>query len=204
MLHLKRKEEVQIILIINIYGWSGFWKACRVKASYSVPTSSLSSRLVWFRLASLSCNSSFFDRWDCFLGSFFYFLKAKKQQIISRYSAEAEYRSMDVITRELNWLMGLFLSLGFHNGMVFHERTKHIIVDCHFICDAIIDGLIEPSYVSMKAQLANIFAKALGKTQFDFLWSKLAFFLSYTCSNLREGVEMCIIRSCLKIELYLC
>lgn len=56
---------------------------------------------------------------------------------------------------------------------MFHERTNYIEADCHFIRDAIIDGLISLSYVPTKQQLMDIFTKALGKAHFDSLLPKL-------------------------------
>ena len=132
--------------------------------------------------------------WLVFLGHSPIAWKTKKQHTVARSSAEAEYRSMASITCELKWLKGLLLSLGVHHpkaiplfcdsqsalhiaqNPVFHERTKHIEVDCHFVRDAIQDGLLAPSYVPTTVQLADIFTKALGKKQFDFLLDKLGIF----------------------------
>lgn len=129
--------------------------------------------------------------WLVFLGHSPISWKAKKQPSISRSSTEAEYRSMTTITCELKWLKRLLLSLGVHHpkaiplfcdsqstlhiakNFVFHEHTKHIEVDCHFVRDAIKDGLISPTYVPTTSQLADIFTKALGKRQFEFLFAKL-------------------------------
>ena len=105
----------------------------------------------------------------------------KKQHTMSRSSAEAEYRSMATTTCELKWLKGLLSTLGvMHSNpmhlycdsqtalhiaanLVFHERTKHIEVDCHFVRDEIQNGAIHTKYVHTSMQLADIFMKALGK-----------------------------------------
>ncbi|XP_048490033.1 uncharacterized protein LOC125491993 [Beta vulgaris subsp. vulgaris] len=85
--------------------------------------------------------------------------KTKKQQTVSRSSSKVEYRSMASVTCELKWLKSFLLSLGVNHpkaiplfcalhiaqNPVFHERTKHIEVDCHFVHNAIVDGLVAPS-----------------------------------------------------------
>jgi hypothetical protein len=57
---------------------------------------------------------------------------------------------------------------------VFHERTKHIDIDCHFIREKIQLGLIKTLHVSSQNQLADIFTKALGNSLFHKLLSKMS------------------------------
>lgn len=77
--------------------------------------------------------------------------QSKKQQTIFRSSVEAKYKAMAVATSEIIWLQSLFakmkidlkepallycdkqVALHIAANTVYHERTKHIEVDCHFI-----------------------------------------------------------------------
>ncbi|GJU40610.1 hypothetical protein Tco_1193567 [Tanacetum coccineum] len=54
-----------------------------------------------------------------------------------------------------------------------HARTKHIEVDCHYVRDQIKSGLVKPSYVSTKEQVADVFTKVLPTEQHYKLLSKL-------------------------------
>ncbi|KAL0397063.1 UNVERIFIED_CONTAM: Retrovirus-related Pol polyprotein from transposon TNT 1-94 [Sesamum calycinum] len=65
-----------------------------------------------------------------FLGDALVSWKTKKQTTVSRSTAEAEYRSMAATA-----------ALHIMANPVFHERTKHIELDCHVIFAAFLDKL---------------------------------------------------------------
>ena len=58
------------------------------------------------------------------------------------------------------------------SNRVFHERTKHIGIDCHFVCKKIQLSLISTGYVKTGEQLGDIFAKALNGDQVSYLYNK--------------------------------
>jgi len=105
--------------------------------------------------------------------------RSKKQQVVARSSAEAEFRGMAVGICELLWIKNLLKDLGCeqedamklycdnksaieiaHNP-VQHDRTKHVEIDRHFIKEKIEAGIIVFPFVKSEQQLADMLTKAV-------------------------------------------
>jgi len=134
--------------------------------------------------------------------------KSKKQGTVSRSSSEAEYKAMAQAASEITWLVRLLEELGVSNlkpvqlhcdnqsalhiakNPVFHERTKHIEIDCHFTRDKVLEGLLQLHYLPTSSQVADVLTKILAGPHFHDLLSKLGMVNTLDHSSLRGGDKL--------------
>ncbi|CAH9095526.1 unnamed protein product, partial [Cuscuta europaea] len=116
---------------------------------------------------------------------------SRKQQVVSRSSTEAEYRAIAFAAAELIWIRQLLQEMGtpftpppiilcdnlsatfLTANPVFHQRSKHIKIDFHFVREQVQSGALVVRHVRSIDQVADIFTKAVGTTRFQALCRRL-------------------------------
>nr|GEY07058.1 ribonuclease H-like domain-containing protein [Tanacetum cinerariifolium] len=100
-----------------------------------------------------------------------------RQPTLSRSSAEAKYRGVDIAVSETCWLRNLLRELHTHlssatlvycdnvsavylsSNPVQQQRTYHIKIDMYFVRDLVAGGQVRVLHVSSRYQYADIFSK---------------------------------------------
>lgn len=127
-----------------------------------------------------------------FLGDNLISWSSKRQPIVSRSSAEAEYRGVANAVAEATWIRNLLLELHIplrqasvvycdnvsavylSNNLVQHQRTKHIEIDIHFVREKVKGCHIRVLHVPSSLQYADIFTKGLSRQLFQSFRSSLS------------------------------
>jgi len=126
-----------------------------------------------------------------FLGDNLVSWSSKRQNTVSRSSAEAEYRAVANAVAEATWIRQLLSEL--HTPLrkttlvycdnissvymsanhVQHQRTKHIEIDLHFVRERVALGDVRVLHVPTTSQFADIFTKGLPSSVFTEFRSSL-------------------------------
>ncbi|GJZ46009.1 putative RNA-directed DNA polymerase [Tanacetum coccineum] len=114
-----------------------------------------------------------------FLGSSLVSWKSKKQSVLAKSSAEAEYRAMSNVACEIIWILKLLTDLKVDYTIpvnmfcdssaamqiaanpVFHERTKHFEIDLYFLREKIADGVFKTCKIDSEFNAADVLTKGL-------------------------------------------
>lgn len=72
---------------------------------------------------------------------------------------------------------------------VFHDRKRHIELNCHIIRDGCLADIIKPFGTSLQKQLGDIFTKPLAVARFKSLIKQLAVFNCYKVQACEGGLK---------------
>ncbi|CAL1357723.1 unnamed protein product [Linum trigynum] len=125
-----------------------------------------------------------------FCGSNLVSWSTRKQKSVARSSTECEYRALATLASEVLWLRSLLHELGqsipsapalwcdnlcatflAHNP-VFHNRSKHMEIEFHFVRDQVSKGHLHVHYLPAADQHADVLTKPLPRISFTRFCSK--------------------------------
>jgi hypothetical protein len=117
--------------------------------------------------------------------------RSKKQSVVSKSTAEAEYRALSQGLSEMLWVRNLLSELKvlksghlnvwcdnksaicIANNPVQHDRTKHVEIDRFFIKEKLDAGIIKINYIPTGQQVADCLTKGLAAKQNNAACSKM-------------------------------
>jgi hypothetical protein len=120
-----------------------------------------------------------------FLGDALVSWSSKRQPVVSRSSAEAEYRGVANAAAECCWLRNLLAELNvvvnkasiifcdnvsavyLSDNPVHHKMTKHVELDIHFVPERTTLGQLRVLHVPTRHQYADIMTKGLPTSLFE-------------------------------------
>ena len=116
---------------------------------------------------------------------------SRKQKSVALSLSEAEYMAASTTSCEAIWLRKLLVNLFRRNmeatrimydnqsciklskNLVFHDRSKHIDIRCHFFRECVQQEVVQLIYTPTREEVAYILTKALGRTKFDHFREKM-------------------------------
>ena len=111
---------------------------------------------------------------------------SKKQSYVALSIPEAEYVTACLASCEVVWLrklmshlfdLQLHVTCIFYNNHscvklsenpVFHDKSKHIKIEYHYIKDMVQRGVVKLMYVATDKQIANVLTKPLTRVKFEY------------------------------------
>jgi hypothetical protein len=117
--------------------------------------------------------------------------RSKKQSVVSKSTAEAEYMAMSQGLSEMIWVRNLLSELkvlrkgsvkvwcdnisaiNIANNPVQHDRTKHVEIDRFFIKEKIDAWIISLAHVSLGQQVVDCLTKGLGTKECNLAYVKM-------------------------------
>jgi hypothetical protein len=119
---------------------------------------------------------------------------SRKQTSVALGTSEEEYIAASMASREAVWLwklpVGIFdleleptlihcdnqICMKLIENLVFHDRSKHIEINYHYIWDMVQRGVVELQYISTDEQIADILTKPLSRVKYEYFKDKLGVF----------------------------